>query len=128
MNIVLFDGVCNLCSASVLFLMKYDKSNNLHFATQQNESGKNIMQTNGIKEDHNSVVFIKNKTLYFKSDAIIEIAKHLTGWPRIIKYFYFIPKIIRDCIYDIIAKNRHRIFGKKKGCFIPTKAQQIKFL
>ena len=128
MNIVLFDGVCNLCSSIVSFLIKHDTRQQLHFAAQQNQSGKNIMKEHGIKENNNSVLFIKNNKVYVKSDAVIEIAKHLTGWPKILKYSYIIPTFLRNGLYDIIAKNRYRIFGKKSACFIPTEMKQKRFL
>jgi len=128
MNIVLFDGICNLCSSTVSFLIKYDTKHLLHFAAQQNQSGKDLMQAHGIKEDNNSVLFIKNDKVYSKSDAIIEIAKHLSGWPQILKYSYIFPSFLRNGIYDMIAKNRYQIFGKKSTCFIPTELTQKKFL
>jgi predicted DCC family thiol-disulfide oxidoreductase YuxK len=128
MNIVLFDGICNLCSSTVSFLIKHDTKNLLHFAAQQNQSGKELMQAHGIKEDNNSVLFLKNDKVYSKSDAMIEIAKHLTGWPKMLKYSYIIPTFLRNGMYDMIAKNRYRIFGKKSICFIPTELTQKKFL
>jgi predicted DCC family thiol-disulfide oxidoreductase YuxK len=92
------------------------------------KAGQKIILEQGIKEDCRSVLFIKNNKVYYKSDAFIEIAKHLSGWPSILKYSYIIPKFLRNGIYDIIAKNRYRFFGKKTVCFIPTKENQKKFL
>ena len=78
------------------------------------------------------VISTKNKTekelIQHISDAIIEISKLLTGWPRILKYGYLVPKLLRDGIYDIIAVNRYRLFGKRTTCSIPTKEHQHKFL
>jgi predicted DCC family thiol-disulfide oxidoreductase YuxK len=128
MNIVLFDGVCNLCNTTVSFLIKHDSKNHLYFAAQQNPFGTIIMQEKEIMIENKSVIFIKKDNVYYKSDAIIEIAKFLTGWPSIIKYSWMIPKFIRDGIYDFIAKNRYRIFGKRTTCFIPTKDIQKRFL
>ena len=128
MNIVLFDGVCNLCNTTVSFLIKYDTKHHLHFAAQQNSSGKNIMKQKGIAEEHNSVIFIKNDIVYYKSDAIIAIAKLITGWPSIFRYSYIFPKALRNGIYDIIAKNRYRIFGKRTTCSLPSEANKHRFL
>jgi len=128
MNIVLFDGFCNLCSSTVLFLHKYDRHNKLFFVAQQHQSGKKIMQEYGINENANSVVFINNKKVYYQSDAVIEIARQLTGWPHIFRYSYVVPKFLRNGVYTLIAKNRYQIFGKKTTCFMPSEAIQKKFL
>lgn len=128
MNIVLFDGICNLCNSSVSFLIKYDTENNLHFAAQQTESGKNLLKQYGIEGDNQSVILISGDKVFYKSDAIIEISKKLMGWPRFLKYGYLIPKVIRNSVYDLIAKNRYRIFGKRDICSIPTPANRHKFL
>lgn len=128
MNIVLFDGICHLCSSTVIFLIKHDGNNNLHFAAQQTVAGENIFQKHLITSDKNSVVFIKGDTVYYKSDAIIQIAKMISGWPRILKFTTIIPKVFRDSLYDLIAKYRYHIFGKRANCFIPTQANLKKFL
>lgn len=128
MNIVLFDGVCNLCDNTVLLLIKYDKNNQLHFAAQQSNAGIKLMDQYAINSNNASVIFIKNENVYVKSDAIIEIAKFLTGWPSILKAGKFLPINIRNWIYDLIAKYRYNIFGKKKECAIPSKEHMHKFI
>jgi predicted DCC family thiol-disulfide oxidoreductase YuxK len=128
MNIVLFDGICNLCNRTVSFLIKNDTNNLLHYTAQQNQAGIDIMHQYGIEAANKSVIFIKEDKVFYKSDAIIEISKLLTGWPRILKYSYLFPKLLRDGIYDIIAVNRYRLFGKRTTCSIPTKEHQHKFL
>lgn len=128
MNIVLFDGVCNLCDNTVLLLIKYDKNNQLYFAAQQTNAGSKIMNQYGIHANTASVIFIKNGTVYVKSDAIIEIAKLLKGWPRILIAGKMIPLKIRNWIYDLIAKYRYKIFGKKNECVIPAKEHMHKFI
>ena len=141
MNIVLFDGVCNLCNSTVLFLIKHDTHNNLLFAAQQSEAGIAIMKVNHFTVDNNSlgvennsltgtnsVIFIKEGRLYYKSDAIIEIAKMLTGWPQLMKFTFIFPKWFRDGVYDLIAKYRYRFFGKSKECVVPNTSIKHKFL
>jgi len=128
MSIVLFDGVCNLCNSTVLFLIKHDTNNQLKFSAQQTEAGKSIMLQNNIATNNNSVIFIKETKVYDKSDAIIEIAQLLTGWPSILQYGRIVPKWFRNFMYDFIAKNRYRIFGKRNECTIPSEANKIKFL
>jgi predicted DCC family thiol-disulfide oxidoreductase YuxK len=128
MNIVLFDGICNLCNSTVSFLIKYDTKQKLHFAAQQTDSGQNIMKVHQLSANNSSVLFIKEGIVYDKSDAIIEIAKLLTGWPSLFKYSFIVPKFFRDGIYNFIAKNRYRMFGKSNTCSIPTAANQNRFL
>jgi predicted DCC family thiol-disulfide oxidoreductase YuxK len=122
MNIVLFDGICNLCNASVRFISRHDKDSKIQFASLQSEMAKQllsklIIDTNKI----DSIIFISEEKFLFKSDAALEIAKLLNGLPRYLQYFRFIPRPIRDFIYDLIAKNRYRLFGT--SCSLETSNQ-----
>jgi len=128
MNIILFDGVCNLCGNMVSFLIKYDKNNIFHFAALQTKAGERIMQEYLILNDRKSIILIKDGVVFYKSDAIIEIAKQITGWPSILKYGYLCPKFLRDGIYDLIAKNRYYLFGKKETCSIPSEKDSKRFI
>ena len=128
MNIILFDGVCNLCGNSVSLLIKYDKNNIFRFAAMQTKAGENIMQEYHILNDRKSIILIKQGSVFYKSDAIIEIAKQITGWPSILKYGILFPKFLRDGIYDLIAKNRYFLFGKKETCSIPSEKDSKKFI
>jgi len=128
MNIVLFDGLCNMCNKTVLFLIKFDKKNNLHFAAQQTYAGAKIMNQYLVNQDARSVIFIKENLVYYQSDAIIEIAKLLSGWPRIAILAIVFPKFLRNWAYDLVANNRYKIFGKQMNCSIPSKANEHKFI
>ena len=128
MNIILFDGVCNLCGNSVSLLIKYDKNNIFRFAAMQTKAGENIIQEYRILNDRKSIILIKQGTVFYKSDAIIEIAKQITGWPSIFKYGFLFPKFLRDGIYDLIAKNRYFLFGKKETCSIPSEKDSKRFI
>ena len=128
MNIILFDGVCNLCNNTVSFLIKYDKNNIFKFAASQTNAGENIIRQYSILNEGKSVIFIKDSIVFYKSDAIIEIAKQIKGWPRIFKYAYLFPKFLRDGVYDLIAKNRYSLFGKKETCTVPTEENRNRFL
>ena len=113
MNIVLFDGICNLCNASVRFIIKHDKKSKIQFASLQSETAKQLLLNKAIDTQKiDSIIFITDEKIFFKSDAAIEIAKMLDGFPNYLKYFQFIPRAIRDIVYDLIAKNRYRLFGK----------------
>ncbi len=128
MNIILFDGVCNLCGNSVSLLIKYDRNNIFRFAAMQTKVGENIIQEYGVLNDRKSIILIKQGVVLYKSDAIIEIAKQITGWPSIFKYGFLFPKFLRDGIYDLIAKNRYFLFGKKETCSIPSEKDSKRFI
>ena len=123
MNIVLFDGICNLCNASVRFISRHDKDSKIKFASLQSETAKQLLSKlniDTIKID--SIIFISKEKIFFKSNAAIEISKLLDGVPHLLKYFQFIPRPIRDIVYDLIAKNRYRLFGK--SCSIQPSNQK----
>lgn len=128
MNIILFDGVCNLCNNFVPFLIKYDKNNIFRFAAMQTKAGERIMQEYRVLNDRKSVILIKEGIVLYKSDAIIEIAKQITGWPSILKYGFLFPKFLRDGMYDLIAKNRYFLFGKKDTCSTPSEKDSKRFI
>jgi predicted DCC family thiol-disulfide oxidoreductase YuxK len=128
MNIVLFDGVCNLCNSTVLFLIKHDTNNQLKFSAQQTEVGQKLLRSQHIGDDKNSVILISENKVYYKSDAIIEIAKMLTGWPKILQYSKVFPKWLRNAVYDLVAKNRYRIFGKRNECAVPSASNKERFI
>ena len=128
MNIILFDGVCNLCNNFVPFIIKFDKNNIFRFAAMQTKAGENIIQEYGVLNDRKSIILIKEGVVLYKSDAIIEIARQITGWPSILKYGFLFPKFLRDGIYDLIAKNRYYLFGKKETCSIPSEKDSKRFI
>lgn len=128
MNIILFDGVCNLCNNTVSFLIKHDKNNTFKFGASQTNAGKNLIRQYNILNEGKSVIFIKEGIVFYKSDAIIEIAKLINGWPHIFKYAFLFPKFLRDGLYNLIAKNRYSLFGKKETCMVPTEENRNRFL
>jgi predicted DCC family thiol-disulfide oxidoreductase YuxK len=128
MNIILFDGICNLCNNTVSFLIKQDKNNIFKFAASQTIAGKNIISQYSVLNEGKSVVFIKDGNIFYKSDAIIEIARQLNGWPHLFKYACLFPKFLRDGMYNLIAKNRYSLFGKKETCMVPTEENRNRFL
>jgi predicted DCC family thiol-disulfide oxidoreductase YuxK len=127
--IVLFDGVCNVCNGSVLFAIKRDSQSKLKFASLQ--SGFGVEQSKNFNlpsSSLNSVLFISKGKLYQKSNAALEIARHLDGlWPALY-IFKIVPAFIRDFFYDLIARNRYRWFGKKDECMIPTPELKARFI
>lgn len=129
MNIILFDGICNLCNGVVLFIIRRDKKALFRFAPMQSLVGKSLMKQYGIRDESNSTLYYIREDKYFrKSAAMIYILRDLGG---IWRYFYpliFIPPCIRDLIYLFISRNRYRLFGKRQTCMIPTEDIKERFL
>lgn len=129
-KIILFDGVCNLCNGVIQFIIERDKKDVFRYAALQSELGEQLTKERGIDTSKvDSFVLIAPGTAYFiKSDAALEIAGNLKGlWP-IFKIFKWVPTGIRNIVYDFVARNRYRWFGRKDQCMVPTPELQAKFL
>jgi predicted DCC family thiol-disulfide oxidoreductase YuxK len=129
MPIILFDGVCNFCNRSINIILDHDQDAHFQFAPSQSTAGKDILQQFGLDQKASaSVILIDNKKVYTKTDAVIQIATYLKGWPSLFSIIKFIPKPIRDFGYDLIAKNRYTLFGKRETCRIPDESIRHRFL
>ena len=128
--VILFDGVCNLCEASVLFIIKHDKSNYYRFAALRSDSGRKYLLAIGLEPDYDeSLILIQDGSYYFESEAILRIAKHLDGFLRICYYIgIWIPRPLRKWLYRIISRKRYKWFGKKAACLQPTPELKARFL
>jgi predicted DCC family thiol-disulfide oxidoreductase YuxK len=127
-KIILFDGVCNFCSFWVNFVIKRDSNNVFRFASLQSDIAKKLMyKFNFDSTSLETFVLIADNKLYTKSTAALLVSKELKSPIKIIYPFIFFPKFIRDFAYDLIAKHRHKIFGKRDVCYIPEKDTE-KFL
>ena len=127
--IILFDGVCNLCNSSVNFVIKHDKKGYFRFASLQSETGKELLKQFSIDPlSTDSIVLIENNKAYIRSTAALRITKHLNKFYPALYLFIGIPPFIRNFVYDYIARNRYKWFGKKEACMIPTDAMKSKFL
>ena len=120
-NIVIFDGICNLCNSSVQFIIKNDTKERFLFASLQSDVAKDILlQFPSKKNKINSILLIENGNIYEKSTAVLKIAKHLKQPINILYYFIIIPKSIRNILYNYIANNRYKWYGKSENCIIHT--------
>ncbi|MGY8921520.1 MAG: thiol-disulfide oxidoreductase DCC family protein [Flavobacteriales bacterium] len=128
-SIILFDGVCNLCNGAVNFVIKRDPGNVFKFTPLQEKQGVLLLKKHAIDaQELDSIVLVENKKVYTKSSAALRIARKLSGlWPLFF-VLLIIPSFIRDGVYDFIAKNRYKWFGKKEQCMIPTPGLREKFL
>ena len=128
-KIILFDGVCNLCNGSVIFMIKRDKKDVLRYAALQTEIGQEMVEKYKIDTSKiDSIILIDNDKYYYKSTAALRIARHLSGAYPLLAVFLILPAFMRDWIYDIIARNRYKWFGKKESCMIPTPELKNKFI
>ena len=127
-NIVLFDGVCNLCNRSVDFIIRNQKSHKLQFASLQSDVGKSIVNKSGLDEIPDSVMLFVDGELLVRSDAALAISTYLKRPYVYGIIFKYVPKILRDSVYNLIAKNRYRWFGKKEKCRVPSADERERFL
>ena len=130
MYIILFDGVCNFCNASINFIIDRDSQNKFRFASLQSDTGQKLLQQYKVPDARSldSVVLIKNNKIYKKSAAALEIVKDLNGFWPVLYIFKILPSFILDTFYNLIAKNRYKIFGRAEVCRIPTPQLKQKFL
>jgi predicted DCC family thiol-disulfide oxidoreductase YuxK len=122
--LILFDGVCNLCNASVQFIVKRDPHQKFKFASLQSPVAKEYL-TN---QEMSSILLIKNGKYYDRSNAALEIARDLKGPWKIFYFFKIIPASLRNVLYNVIANNRYKLFGKKDECMIPTPELRSRFI
>lgn len=126
-GIIFFDGECNLCNGFVNFVIDHDKKNLFQFSSLQSSFAKQALGNISEESGLSTVIFKSKDSLYFKSDAALEISKSLSGlWP-VFYIFKIVPKFVRDFMYDFIASHRYRWFGKT-SCRIPTPDLKAKFL
>jgi predicted DCC family thiol-disulfide oxidoreductase YuxK len=129
-KIILFDGVCNMCNNSVTKVIKNDKKNKFLFAALQSENGNKIVSKLGIdiSKTDSIILWEKENSYDVKSTAIIKIMNDFGGFWSFTKLLWIFPESFRNLIYDFIAKNRYKWFGKKESCMMPTPQLKAKFL
>ncbi len=126
--IVLFDGVCNLCNASVQWIITHDRDNVFRFASLQSEFAKQELARRGVSVSLSSVIVLDGERLLSHSDAAIAVAGAL-GLPwSLARGAKIVPRFIRDGVYNWIAKNRYRCFGTRDACMMPTPELRERFL
>jgi predicted DCC family thiol-disulfide oxidoreductase YuxK len=130
-QLILFDGVCNLCNSSVLYVIKRDKKNKFLFAPLQSKIGRAVLNEFQIDTAETDSILLYEpitNTIKYRSSAALHISKNL-GFPiNFMVVFSIIPNFIRDWVYNFVAKNRYKWYGKKESCMIPTTELQAKFM
>lgn len=127
--VVLFDGVCNLCNSAVQWIIKHDPNAKVKFASLQSDKGKELIKRSSVSiGEMKSMVLIEKNKIYVKSTAVLKVCKYLKGIWKLGIMLLIIPRPIRDLVYEWIAKNRYKWFGKRNDCMIPTKQLKDRFL
>jgi predicted DCC family thiol-disulfide oxidoreductase YuxK len=128
--LLLFDGVCNLCNSFVQTIIRNDKRQLFRFSSLQSGTGQRVLQyiqqNTGTVPD--SLILLYRGKLYFKSDAALKTASLLKGKWLFLTAGYIVPRFIRNIIYDIVARNRYRWYGKRDECMMPTPELNSRFL
>ena len=127
--VILFDGVCNLCSGSVQYVIKHDPHRLFRFASLQSDFARNILMRCDLPiKEFNSFVLLDDNKIYTRSTAALRVVRKLNGVVKFLYLFIIVPKFIRDPAYNIIANNRYRWFGKKQTCWLPSPQLKNLFL
>ena len=127
--VVLFDGVCNFCNATINFVIEHDRASYFKFAPLQSEIGERLMAEHGIdRVETDSVILVEDGKAYTHSDAALRIARRLDGIWSWVYTFRIVPRFIRDAAYRLFAKNRYRLFGRQDACMMPTPEVRARFL
>ena len=129
-KIILFDGVCNLCDKAVQFVIEHDKKDIFRFVPLQSELGQQILKHIGVNPTNvdSVILYQPGVAYYYKSSAALEIARSLGGFFHLGTIFKLIPTEIRNRLYDYVAKNRYKWYGKKESCLLPSTQNINKFL
>jgi predicted DCC family thiol-disulfide oxidoreductase YuxK len=129
-KIILFDGVCNLCNGSVIFVLQQEYEPVFQFASMQSEAGQKLLECCRLPGDYRqAVVLIDHENVYLGSTAALKIGQALKlPWSLLSSIGLLFPAFIRDRVYNKIARNRYRWFGKREVCILPTEALKARFL
>ena len=128
-DVVIFDGVCKLCTGSLAFILRHEAAQELRFAPMQSAAGKQLMQKFGIDPAQmKTFVVIADGRAYVRSDAAIRVSRFLRGGWRLLRMVRVVPRPIRDYVYDLVARNRYRWFGRHDTCIVPTSELESRFI
>ncbi|WP_062105371.1 thiol-disulfide oxidoreductase DCC family protein [Bacillus niameyensis] len=126
--IIFFDGECHFCQASVQFIIKRDSNGYFHFTSLQGEFGQRLLKKANANLSIDSLVLHENDQVYYKSTAALRICKHLNGFWKLLYPLILVPAPIRNLLYDFIARNRYKWFGKNDTCMLPNPKIRKRFL
>jgi predicted DCC family thiol-disulfide oxidoreductase YuxK len=127
--IMLFDGICNLCNASVQWVLLHDPAGIFHFAALQSDAGQQLLERQGLATQHfDTVVLVVGEKVLLRSDVPLEIVRRLGGGWKLLYIFKLVPRPLRDAVYTWIAKNRYKWWGHRESCMLPKPAWKERFI
>jgi predicted DCC family thiol-disulfide oxidoreductase YuxK len=128
-NLILFDGVCNLCTKSVQFIIRHDRREKFTFLSMQSDLGRKIYHAAGLRpEESQTFVLVTKQRTLIRSEAVIEIATSFGGFWRIFAFFKILPPGLRDGLYSFVARRRYKWFGRRDSCMVPSEEVRKRFL
>jgi predicted DCC family thiol-disulfide oxidoreductase YuxK len=127
--VIVFDGVCLLCSRAVAFVLRHDRSGRIRFAATQSASGRVLLERHGLDaDDPLSFLYVANGRGHQASDAVLRVVAGFGGAWRLVSVFRLIPRPLRDAAYRFVARNRYRWFGRRDVCLVPDASVAARFL
>lgn len=127
--VLLFDGICNLCSAAVQFIIKRDAGGDFRFAAMQSPAGERLLAEHRLTDvSSETMVLLVGRDIYLRSDAALEIARRLDGVWSLLRWFSLLPRSWREAGYRLLANNRFRWFGRRQSCLMPSEENRRRFL
>jgi predicted DCC family thiol-disulfide oxidoreductase YuxK len=127
-SVILFDGVCNLCNAWVRFVIERDPHAHFAFAPLGSDAANDLLRERQSTVTSDSIILVEKDAIYDQSTAALRIARRLSGGWSLTSVFLVVPRILRDAVYQLIARNRYRWFGRRSSCMIPTPELRARFL
>jgi predicted DCC family thiol-disulfide oxidoreductase YuxK len=127
--VLFFDGVCNLCSGAVQFVVDHDPQGRIRFASLQSDVGRAVLERLDLpRDDLETVVLVEGNRAYTKSAAAIRVCELLGGVYRLASVGWIVPRGVRDRLYDVVAEHRYQWFGRKDQCMVPTPELRSRFV
>lgn len=121
--------MCNLCNASVQWILKRDRQEQFRFAALQSAVGQQLLQRHGLaSENFDTVVLVQGERIFLRSDAALQIVRHIGGLWAFFYVFKIVPRPLRDAVYNFVARNRYRWFGRREACMLPRPEWEGRFL
>lgn len=126
---LLFDGVCNLCSGVVQWVIAHDAGARFRFASLQSDAGRALLAEHGLPLDAmDSVVLVDGDRHWLRSDAALELLRRIGGGWALLAALRIVPRPLRDAVYGWVARNRYRWYGRRAECWVPTPELRARFL